>query len=137
MPFPGQPTPQASYPASGRNVVAYGGANTVLQAQAGQDVTALASTCTGQYTTGTPTLAPDQHQLNPAFGPGAGNWTDALAAAVRVEVRDNIVTAQGGLGQQSDFYVAQGQVAGQLVVTIGNRGGRASGQCTHVFHYML
>lgn len=139
MAFPGQPTPNPVYPANGRILWAGSGANTILQAQAGQDITSPVSTCTGQYTTGVP--VGNQHQLNVNFGPGAGNWVLGDLPFVRIDVRDDIggaagIGAQGGIGQLSDFFVTAVIIAANLVVTIGNRGARATGNCVHSFHYM-
>ncbi len=80
---------------------------------------------TGQLTTGTPIA--NQHQLPPTFGRGAGSWVagDEDDVIVNLEPTDNLTIT--GIAGSITYMSAKTVVAGNLVVTIHNRGADVTG----------
>ncbi len=76
---------------------------------------------TGQFTTGTPVA--NQTQFPATFGPGAGNWTAAMADFVSVVIEEQNPATQGAGGQIAHSYVSAIAISGgNLVITIANNG---------------
>lgn len=89
---------------------------------------AIAAADTGELTTAAP--GANQNGISSVFGRGRGNWQAGDEKKVVITVNDDNAATQGGAGQTSLVHVVAGSprvVAGDLLVTLHNRGLQASG----------